>query len=418
MPPISYAQLLRQNRSFRYLWYGQIVSQLGDWFSSITVQALILTYTRDPTSLAWFMIASMLPGLVLGPIAGVVVDRLPRKSVMIGADLLRMVIALGFLLLHDRGSVWVAYACQAGLASVTAFFEPARISTLPNVVTEEELVSANALSSVTWSILLTSGALVGGIIGRFFGPTVSFLLNSASFLGSALLLAQVLVPPTERGHHQHHLHDLLDGIRYVRRHASVLGALTAKLGWGLAGGMQVLLPLYGQRLFPLPGDRAGQLTISILFAAGGAGTAVGPIVARRWVGRDPTRIRWAITGAFLLGGLFYLMMSLAPNLWLACAALFLARMNGAVVWVFSTILLQVLVRDAFRGRVFAAETSFFTAAMMLSSVAVTQAMDRWHVSIPQAALALGVVSVAVGLCWLALLLPGRLRNTAPVNESA
>jgi len=140
-------------------------------------------------------------------------------------------------------------------------------------------------------------------------------------------------------------------------------------------------------------------------------------VARRWVGRDPARIRWAITGAFLLGGLFYAVMSLAPNLWLACAALFLARMNGAVVWVFSTILLQVLVRDSLRGRVFAAETSFFTAAMMLSSVAVTQAMDRWHVSVPQAALALGVVSGVVGLCWLALLLPGRRSDTVEARES-
>lgn len=409
MPPVSYVQLLARNRCFRFLWFGQIVSQLGDWFSAITVQALILQYTGTATSLAWFMIASMLPGMLLGPVAGVAADRLPRKWVMIGADLLRMGIALGFLLVHDRQTVWIGYLCQAGLSSLAAFFEPARVSTVPNITREEELVSANALSSVTWSLLLTSGALVGGLIGRFFGPTAAFLLNSLSFLGSALLLTQVRVPSVPPGRVQHGFHDLLDGIRFVKARRDVLAALTAKMGWGLAGGIQVLLPIYGQRIFPLPGDRAGQLTISLLFAAGGLGTAIGPLIARRVVGRDPDRIRWAITVAFLLGGFFYLCMSRAPNLALAGAALLCSRMNGAVVWVFSTILLQIVVEDRFRGRVFAAETSFFTAAMMLSSVAVTEAMDRMHLSVPHATLTMGVVSGVVGMTWLACLIPGRIR---------
>src|SRR5439155_13358103 len=127
--------------------------------------------------------------LLLGPMAGVLVDRLSRKRVMIGADLLRAVAALGLLAVRGPESVWIGYACVAAMSSLTAFFEPARISTLPNITSDEELVTANALSSVTWSILLTSGAMVGGLVARFFGPSVAFILNGASFLGSALFLS-------------------------------------------------------------------------------------------------------------------------------------------------------------------------------------------------------------------------------------
>src|SRR5207302_962389 len=108
---------------------------------------------------------------------------------------------------------------------------------------------------------------------------------------------------------------------------------------GLAGGIQALIPIYGQQVFPLPGDRNGQLSMSFLLAAGGFGTALGPIFARRLVGREIPRIRWAIALSFLLGGAYYACMARAPNLGLVALFLLLARFHGAIVWVFSTVLL-------------------------------------------------------------------------------
>jgi MFS family permease len=428
MSTVSYRQLIRRNRDFRLFWGGQIVSQLGDWFSAITVQALLLKYTHNATSIAGFMVAAMLPSLLLGPLAGVIVDRLPRKTVMVGADVCRALIALGLLAFRGPQTVWVAYACMAGLSSFTAFFEPARIATLPNITSKEELVTANALSSVTWSILLTSGALVGGIVGTLFGTDVAFLMNSLSFVGSALLLGRMRVPPTQNGAGTSRgFTDLADGFRYVRRHPEIIGALTAKLGWGLAGGVQSLLPIYGSRVYPLPHDRDGQLGISLLFAAGGLGTALGPIVGRRLAGADMPKIRWAIAVSFVMGGVYYAAMAFAPNLGLTAVTLFLARMHGAVVWVFSTLLLQMLVEDRFRGRVFAAEGSLFTATMMLSSVATTQVLDRWyrhaspavyHTGVAYLTLAAAVISVTVGLFWVLRLARGRLPEPIAAEGAA
>ncbi|HTE21149.1 MAG TPA: MFS transporter [Armatimonadota bacterium] len=404
MPTVSYVQLVRENRNFRLYWGGQIVSQLGDWFSIVTVQVLLLKYTGAATSIALFLVAQMLPLFLLGPVAGVLVDRLPRKAVMIGADVARALIALGLLGLRGPETVWVAFACIAGISTFSAFFEPARMAVLPNITSDEELVTANALSSVTWSILLTSGALVGGLVSRFFGAETAFVLNSLSFVGSALFLVRLRVPESEHKlEHARGIGELIAGFRYVREHSQILATLTAKLGWGLAGGIQGLLPIYAQKRFPLPNDPNGELSLGVLLAAGGVGTAMGPVLARRFTGREIPRIRWAIAVSFVMGGIYYACMAAAPNLSIAALFLLLARTHGAVVWVFSTVLLQMLVEDRYRGRVFAAEASLFTATMMLSNLGATRALDLRWAGVPQVTFAMGVISLVVGLFWIARL---------------
>jgi MFS family permease len=404
---VSYGTLLRENRNFRFYWGGQVVSQLGDWFSTITVQALLLTYTGTTTSVAAYLIAAMLPPFLLAPVAGVVVDRLPRKAVMIGADVARAIIALGLLGIRGPETAWVAYVCMAGISSFSAFFEPARVAILPNITSDEELVTANALSSVTWSLLLTSGALLGGLVGRFAGPDTAFIMNSLSFLLSAVLFLRMRVPAGEpRIEHGGGWAQVVSGFGYMRGRAEIAGALTAKLGWGLAGGIQVLIPVYGARVFPLPNDPAGQLSISLLFAAGGVGTALGPILARRYTGRDVPKIRWAIAISFVMGGIYYIGLGFAPNLAFTAIFLLLARCHGAVIWVFSTILLQVLTEDRYRGRVFAAEMSLFTGTMMLSSLATAQAIDQGWLSVSQVTLVLAVLSLVTGVAWVLRLARG------------
>ena len=426
MSSVSYSRLLRENRNFRLLWAGQLISLLGDWFSAIPLQVLLLHYTGSASAVAGFIIATMLPGFLLAPMCGVIVDRFPRRAVMIVSDLARAVIALGLLGVRGPETVWVAYACMAMLSVFSVLFDPARSAVLPNIVSKEELVSANALSAVTWSIMLTSGALAGGIVAKYLGTDTVFILNSLSFIVSALFLARMVMPQADAPQrHPERRNELLEGFRYVRRHPEIVGALTSKMGWGLAGGVQVLLPIYGTQLFRLPNDPHGHLTTSLLMAAGGIGTAIGPVVARRITGPEPSRIRWAIAVSFLLGAIYYACMAGAPGLALVVLFLLLARFHGSIVWVFSTVLLQLLTEDRYRGRVFAVEVSLFTGAMMLSSVLTGRAIDLRWATVPQITLALAGVSFAVGLLWVARLARGPLpaaglpeRPPEPVGEGS
>src|SRR3954452_10676405 len=168
--------ILRSNRNFRLLFFGQTVSQLGDWFNSVAVFALLLDLTGSATAVAWMMIVQFLPIAIVGPLAGVVVDRVDRRRLMISADLFRGLLVLGLLLVRRREHVWLAYVVMALTVSAQAFFEPARTATIPNVTTREQLMPANALSSATWAAMRAIGASVGGLVTVVSGRNWAFVI--------------------------------------------------------------------------------------------------------------------------------------------------------------------------------------------------------------------------------------------------
>src|SRR5436190_24011171 len=105
----TYVSLLRSNRNFRLLYIGQTISQLGDWFNAVAVYALLLDLTGSATAVAWMMITQFLPVAIVSPLAGVVVDRVNRRRLMIAADLVRGILIVGLLLVRQRDDVWIAY---------------------------------------------------------------------------------------------------------------------------------------------------------------------------------------------------------------------------------------------------------------------------------------------------------------------
>src|SRR6266516_3346015 len=108
-PAIGYVELLRANRGFRLLWLGQVVSQMGDWFDTIAVYTIALTLTGSTRSVALIMVARFLPGVVMGPLSGVVADRFSRRTIMIASDIVRAIVVLGFLFVRRPDQVWLVY---------------------------------------------------------------------------------------------------------------------------------------------------------------------------------------------------------------------------------------------------------------------------------------------------------------------
>src|SRR5229473_3251375 len=193
-PTVGYMELLRGNRGFRFLWLGQVVSQLGDWFDTIAVYTIALRLTGSSRSVALIMVARFLPSVVMGPLSGVVADRFNRRSIMITADLLRAVVVLGFLFVRRPDQMWLVYVLTVMQLAFSAFFEPAKTAAIPSIVSDRELLPANAITSVTWSAMLTLGAAIGGVVTGLFGTNVAFMLDSASFLASAAFIARIRFP--------------------------------------------------------------------------------------------------------------------------------------------------------------------------------------------------------------------------------
>ena len=134
MDSLTYFQLLRRNRSFRRLWWGQVISELGNWFNFIAGLGLVrLVSHGDPTVTTIMLLARMVPFTVFAPLAGAFVDRWSRRMVMIASDIARVAIALGFLLVRRPEDLWLAYVCTALLSVFGVFFEAAKSAAMPNI---------------------------------------------------------------------------------------------------------------------------------------------------------------------------------------------------------------------------------------------------------------------------------------------
>ncbi|MCU0493700.1 MAG: MFS transporter, partial [Chloroflexaceae bacterium] len=364
MASIGYVALLRRNHNFRRLWYGQIVSQLGDWLDSIALFTLLLALTGSGQAVGLLLVAEFLPAALVGPFAGVVIDRLPRKLVLVASDLGRALLVLALLFVQDAGDIWIIYTVTVLKVGLAAFFEPARSAIIPSLTRPEELVTANSLSGATWSAVLALGAALGGLVAGTLGTQAAFILDACSFLLSAYLIGTIRStgeprtknrePRTEsalpfdkltnrevEGNREPKtrpafdlatpFRDLAAGLRYLRQERDVRLYTFIKALWSLGGGVLLLLTLYGQQLFPL--GEGGALSIGLLYAARGVGAAIGPLLANRLGGEGVPFLRRAVGPAIILTGIGYIAVSASPVLPLAMLAVLLAHMGGSTQWV-------------------------------------------------------------------------------------
>ncbi len=407
----SYWRLVRDNRNFRRLWLAQIVSEMGDWFYIVAIYSLLLQFTGKAQSLGLALVLQVLPSTLVGPTAGVINDRIRRKYVMIAADLARIVIVLGMMLVRSAEMVWLVYPLLFLETVMWGFFEPARSAVLPNIVGEDQLATANTVSSMTWSFNFAVSSAIGGLVTVLLGRNAVFILNAFSFLCSALLIRGMdFREPHASDTAPFRLRELVDfspiaeGVRYIRRDARLLATVLLKGGIGLLGANWVIFPIMGERVFPLrlagiDTARAAVIGMSLLMGARGIGALIGPFTATQWAGGSDSRMRRGILIGFLCGGAGYLLLSQAPVLALACLSVALAHSGASVVWVFSTTLLQRFSDDQFRGRVFAADLGFFMLLVAVSGYAASFAIDH-GVGVRTIALCTGLVMLAPALAWL------------------
>lgn len=394
----SLLTLIRTNRNFRFLWFGQIVSQLGDWFNTVAIFALIFQLTGSATAVAILMVLQVLPVAIVGPAAGVVVDRFDRRTIMITADIVRGFAVLGLLLVRTPETVWFAYVVTAIQVSASGFFEPARSSTVPMIVARERLVAANAISTGTWSAMLAIGASLGGLVAATLGRDAAFIINAASFFLSAVFLWQLRIPARpDHVRASAGLKGLAEGLAYMRAHKDVARIAFVKGGWALVGGALLLLTVFGDRVFRI-GD-SSDAGIGILYGARGVGAIVGSLVVSVLAARQRNLVRM-IGPSYLIAGTCYAAIAISPTIWIAALAVIAAHIFGSVLWVSSNVLLQMNVPDEFRGRVFSAELFVLAIVQSVVSYLTATALDVFHFS-PQVLVAIVGFSLWVpGLYWL------------------
>src|SRR5262249_53047691 len=281
---VSFQALLRQNPNYRYTWIGQVVSEIGDHFNNIAVFSLALANTRSGLVVSGVMISRAVPAVLAGPIAGVLLDRMDRKRVMIASDLLRAVIALAFILTVNRHDTWLLYVLSGLLMFASPFFTSGRSSILPTIASREELHAANSLTQTTQWTTLTLGTFLAGASVSKFGYHRAFAGTARSFVVSAFCMSRLRVRGGSFRARKDALteaevvrpwHEYMEGLRYMRATPLIFGIALIGVGWATGGGAaQILFSVFGEIVF-----NRGPAGIGTIWGFAGIGLLLGAALA-------------------------------------------------------------------------------------------------------------------------------------------
>jgi MFS family permease len=399
----EFLQLLRQNRNYRYTWMGQIVSEIGDQFNNIAVFSLALLLTRSGLVVTGIMLARAIPAVTVGPLAGVLLDRFDRKQIMITSDLVRAVVALGFILALHRDSSWLLYLFSALLMVASPFFTAGRSAILPTIASPEEIHTANSLTQTTQWTTLTVGTFLGATVVAI-GYKWAFVFNALSFVFSAWAIWH-LRAPSSKGFRSERKdltetevvrpwHEYREGLRYMRSVPLVLAIALLSVGWATGGGAaQILFTLFGDIVF-----NGGAAGIGVIWGCAGVGLLIGGGLAN-WLGRNlsfSTYKRLVFIDYIVHGGA-YVLFSQAKRFEMALVFIMLSRAAIAINSVLNYSYLLRTVSNQYRGRVFSTMESLTWATMMISMMGAGIASTHYS---PRAIGAVaGLLSSSTAIFW-------------------
>jgi predicted MFS family arabinose efflux permease len=413
MASLTYIQLLRTNRSFRRLWWGQVISELGNWFNFLAALGLVRAVSSGSAAVTTITLLSrLIPFTLFAPLAGAFVDRWSRRKVMIATDIARVFVALGFLAVQSPRQLWIAYVCTALLSALGAFFEAAKNASVPNITGERDLLAGNALMFSSRFLLMSLGAALGGWTAANVGYSAAFVINALSFLASAYSVWLIPEGETKRvsaeisktqGGRGSYWSDIREGWSFIVRHQTVAAILVINILWATGGGAINLISdrLGGIVFAGERGIRADSAVAALYFAAG-LGLFIGMLVARRvggyfeFAGKTSGYIGWSL----FFQGLIFAFIGVMPTLWLACLLLFVSRILLGAEFAVQETLLMRLVPDNLRGRV--STTDRATELLIWS---FSTALAGWSLNLitPRTLTVVsGLLSGTSGILWLIL----------------
>ena len=192
----TYLQLVRENKDFRQLWIAAVISMLGEWFNTIALFFLILEYTGSEFLLGLLFTVRMAGFAILQPFIGLMADRFNRKMLMIVSNLMQAGLALCFLLVNDSSDIVWMIGLSGLMMVLHGVYMTAERAALPNVVSEEDLATANALDAASWSTALCLGAMLGGVVVSIWGTDAAFIVDSITFIIGTLFLITLTIHQT------------------------------------------------------------------------------------------------------------------------------------------------------------------------------------------------------------------------------
>lgn len=353
-----------ESRDFRLVWAGACTSSIGTWMQKLAQSWLVLQLSGSAFLLGLDAFLGEIPILLFSLVGGVIADRVDRRRLLIGSQIVQMCCAILLAGMFAFGvvQVWHILALSFIVGMAQAFGGPAYQALIPTLVRSEELSAAIAWNSIQFNLARVVGPVLGGLALTKLGATWCFGLNGLSYFGPILALLAVRARHIPEQTGETMLGSMKQGVRFIRTRPAmssliVLAFLMTVLGIPLI----VFLPVFARDVF-----HQGPSTYTLLLSVSGAGSVVGALVIAA-AGHQKRQGAIALTTLVALGVLIT-GFSLSSNLTLSCVLLFLG--GAALVATFATVtsLVQAIATDDMRGRVMSVYNVFFRGGMPIGSL--------------------------------------------------
>jgi len=393
--------LLRQ-RNFALLWFGGLISFIGDWILFVGLPVYVYQMTGSVLATGIMFVVGRLPSIAFGSVAGVFVDRWDRKRTMVVANLVVVPLLMPLLLVDSPDRVWIVYLVSLATNTVRQFMDPAENALLPKLVDKDDLATANALNTLNNNLARLIGPAIGGVVLALFYFPVTVLLDAISFVVAGGMIALISAPssvtradPVTAGEAEGKggvRREWVEGLKIVRNNR-VVASLFALLGVNMIaeGILSVLMVIFVQAVLG-----GGSVEVGWLLTA----QAVGGLVGSLLVGKVSRAIRaWQMVWVgFVLLGVIDMIIFNSGVLWVA---LILMAVVGVPVTLLQTgvmTLFQASVEDRFRGRVIGAFGTV-SALLLMSSMAFTSLFGEQIGIVPMLSAAAFLDIVAGVVAW-------------------
>ncbi|MFI7126099.1 MFS transporter [Nonomuraea sp. NPDC050153] len=386
--------LLRADPDFRRLIGACALSLTGDWFAFVALSGFVYHSTGSPGWTALLFAINSLPGVLLFPVIGPLTDRFDRRRLRIACDLGSVVPVAGLLVAFHTGSVAAALVCLAVLSVFAAVAGPIPEAALPNLVSGKDLSVAQTALGSLYSAGLLVGAGLGGVVTAAWGPSATLVVDGASFVLSALLVARIKRPfsssvSTRRLRVRA---DTAELWRFLRATPVAAAWLWLTAGLRLCYGMVGLLPVYALDRF-----HVGDAGVGALYLAQGLGAVLGPFAGRRLAGGSTRRRLYVAAAALAVFGLGYLVLAHVSGLGPGLAAALAGHLGVGACAILALNGLQLAAPDHLRGRVMVLVFSLSSALQGVSTLAVAPMTAA--LGMTDTTRVLGLLAVAYAIVW-------------------
>lgn len=367
----------------RQLSAVQFIAYFGAWFSNVAIYSMLVQFGASPFLIATVAAMHLIPGIVLSPFSGSIVDRIEVKKLMLILLSVELMMTLGFMLINSLDDVWLLLLLLFIRMGSASMFFTTEMTLLPKLLKGEALVKANEIHSIIWSFTFTAGMAIGGIVVSIFGVKISFLIDGLFFMGALIILSQIHFHVESEKIHKSIINSIKDGIGYIQRNKHLIHymLLHASVGLTAFDTLVTLLADYEYKLI-----LAVPLAIGITNSIRAFALMIGPLLISNWISKE------RMFYIFIFQGLTIILWAfIQNNFYLGLVGMFLTGMATTTIWSYTYAMLQDKVEGQYLGRVLAYNEMVF----MIGNVTTT-----FFIGIMASFVSLQFISISLGVAFL------------------